>query len=147
MDLVADLARLLLEHADELGADDLALGLRFVDASQQVQKAVRGVHVDEVRVHLVLEDIHHLLGLALAHEAVVHVHADEVLADGLDEQRRHDRAIDATGKSQQHLAVADLLAYGLYLLVDECLGELGSVDACHGIGADVRVHAGLLAIG
>ena len=75
------------------------------------------------------------------------MHADEVLADGLDEQRGHDRAIDATGKSQQHLAVADLLAYGLYLLVDECLGELGSVDTCHGIGADVRVHAGLLAIG
>ena len=83
--LVAHLAGLLFEHADELGADDLALGLGLGHAVEQGQEAIRGVNVNEVGVELVAEHIDDLLGLALAHEAVVHVHADELLADGLDE--------------------------------------------------------------
>ena len=82
INLVAHLAGLLLEHADELAADDLALGLGLVHVSQKVQEAVGGVHVHQVRVHLVLEHVDDLLGLALAHEPVVHVHAHEVLPDG-----------------------------------------------------------------
>ena len=74
--LVADLAGLLLEHADELGADDLALGLGLGYAVELAEEAVGGVDVDEVGVELVLEDVDDLLALALAHEAVVHVDAD-----------------------------------------------------------------------
>ena len=40
---VAELDRLLLEDADELGADDLALGLGLADAGELVQEAVLGV--------------------------------------------------------------------------------------------------------
>ena len=53
---------------------------------------------------------------------------------------------------EQVAAIREQVGDGKVLLalsggVDECLGELGGVDACHGIGADVRVHAGLLAVG
>ena len=101
------------ENVDELLADNLALLLRVGNAGQLVQKAIHSVHIDEVGVHLVLEDVDHLLALALAHEAVVHVHAHEVLPDGLDQQRRHHAGVHAAGQGQQHLAAAHLLPDGL----------------------------------
>lgn len=82
-DLVANLASLLLEHANELGADNLTLGLGLLDVHELVQEAVGGVNVNQVGIHLIFEDVDDLLALALAHQAVVHVHADELLADGL----------------------------------------------------------------
>ena len=145
-DLVADLAGLFLEHTDELGADDLALGLGLLDVDELAQEAVGGIHVDQVRVQLVLEHVDDLLAFALAHEAVVHVHADELLADGLDEQRCDDGAVNAAGKGQQDLLVADLLADCGNLLVDEGLGEFGGGDAHHVVGTLVRIHAELLLV-
>ena len=140
INLVAHLAGLLLEHADELAADDLALGLGLVHVGQKVQEAVGGIHVHQVRVHLVLEHVDDLLGLALAHKPVVHVHAHEVLPDGLDEQRRHHRGIHAARQRQQHLLVAHLLANGGNLFVDKRLCQLGGGDALHVVGANVLVH-------
>ena len=137
---------LLLEHADELGADDLALGFRFGHVVEQLEEAVGGVHVHEVRVQLVLEHVNHLLALALAHEAVVHVHADELLADGLDQQRRHHRRVHAAGQRQQHLLVADLGADRVHLLVDEGVRQLRGGDSLHVFGALVGVHAGVLLV-
>ena len=81
-----------------------------------------------------------LLALALAHEAVVDMHADQLPAHRLDEQRGHDGGVHAAGQGQQNLPVADLRADGLHLFFNECLGELGSGDALHRFGADVRVH-------
>ncbi len=144
INLVVHLAGLFLEHADELAADDLALGLRLVYAGQQIQEAVGGVHVHQIRVHLVLEHVDDLLGLALAHKAVVHVHAHEVLPDGLDQQRRNHAGVHAAGQGQQHLLVADLLANGGHLLVDKGLGQLGRGDALHIVGANVLIHGDLL---
>ena len=80
-DFVANLACLFFENADELGADDLALGFRFVDVNQLVQEAIGSVNVNKVGIHLVLEDVDDLLAFALAHKAVVHVHADKLLAN------------------------------------------------------------------
>ena len=74
-DLVANLARLLLKHADELGADDLALCLGLSDVNQLAKEAIGRVHIDQVRVHLILEHVDDLLAFTLAHEAMVHVHA------------------------------------------------------------------------
>ena len=141
-----ELGSLLVEDLDELLADDVALGLGVVHAGQQVEEAVRGVHEDELGAQLVLEYVDDLLGLALAHEAVVHMHAHELLADGLDEQRGAHAGVNAAGKREQHLAVAHLGAHGLDGLVDEGLGELGRVDAGHVVGAVIRgeVHGGLL---
>ncbi len=92
-DLIAHLSGLFLKHANELGADDLALGLGLGDVDELVEEAVGRVHVDQVRIHLVLKDVDDLLALALAHKAVVHVHANELLADGPDEERR-DKTVE-----------------------------------------------------
>ena len=138
--LVAHLAGLLLEHADELGADDLALGLGLGNAVEQGQEAVGSVNIDEVGVELVAEHVDDLLGLALAHEAVVHVHADELLADGLDQQGRDHGGVHAAGQGEQRLLVADLLAAGGDLLGDKGLSELRGGDADHVVGTLVEIH-------
>ena len=79
--LVANLASFFFEHADKLGADDLTLGFGLVHVNQLVQEAVGGVNVNKVGVHLVLENVDDLLAFALAHKAVVHMHADKLLVD------------------------------------------------------------------
>ena len=143
-DLIANLAGLLLEHANELGADNLTLGLGILDVHELVQEAICGVNVNQVGIHLILEDVDDLLALALAHQAVVNMHANELLADGLDEQGRDNRTVDTTGKSQQDLFVADLLADCSDLLFDERLGKFGSGDTYHVVGTLVGIHAELL---
>ena len=52
---VADLGRLLLEDADELGADRLALGLGLGHALQPREEALLRVHGHERHVELVAE--------------------------------------------------------------------------------------------
>ena len=86
------------------------------------------------------EHLDDLLALALAHETVVDVHADQLPAHRLDEQCGHDGGVHASGQRQQNLPVADLRADGLHLFFNKCLGELGSCNALHRFGADVRVH-------
>ena len=108
--------------------------------SSRDEEAVRGVHVHQVRVELVAEHVHDLLGLALAHEAVVHVHADELLADGLDQQRGDHGGVDTAGQGQKGLLVADLLATGGDLLGDKGLSELRGGDADHVVGTLVQIH-------
>ena len=137
-----ELGRLLVEDLDELLTDDVTLGLGVGHACQLVEEAVGGVHVDELGAQLVAEHIDDLLGLALAHEAVVHVHAYELLADSLDEQRGNHRGVDAARKRQQDLAIAHLGAHGLYGLGDEGISELGRVDTRHVIGTMIagKVH-------
>ena len=72
------------------------------------------------------------------------MHADKLLANSFDQQRRDDRAVDAAGKGQQDLLVTDLLADCGDLLVDEHLGKFGSSDTHHIVGTLVGIHAGLL---
>ena len=84
------IARFFFKHADELGADDLALLFRVADACELIKEAVHRIHIDEVRVHLSAEHGDHLLRFALAQKAVVHMYADELLADCPDEQRGDD---------------------------------------------------------
>ena len=141
------LAGLLLEHTDELGADDLALLSpgSLTPASLSRKRSMR-IHIDQVGIHLVAEHVDDLLGLALAQQAVVHVHAGELFADGLDEQRGHHGGVHAARQGQQHLLVADLLADCGNLLVDEGLGEFGGGDAHHVVGTLVRIHAELLLV-
>ena len=133
------LAGLFFKHADELAADDLALRLRVADAGQLVQEAVRGVHIDEVRAQLLLEDIDHLFALALAHEAVVHMDAGQLTAHRADEQRRHYGRIDAAGKRKQHLSAADLGAKRFHLLGDEGFRQRGGLDSRHRLRAYIRI--------
>jgi hypothetical protein len=98
---VADLRRLLLEDADELGADDLALALGLGDAVQLVEEARLGVDGDERDLEGVAEGGDDLLALVLAHQPVVDEDAGELVADGaVHEQRRH-RGVDAAAQARR----------------------------------------------
>ena len=141
---VLELLRLLLKDLDELRADDPALGLRVGHAGEPVQKAVGRVHIDEVGVHLAAEHLHHLLGLALAQQAVVHMHTDELLADGPDEQRGHHGGIHPAGQGQQHLLLPHLTAHGRDLFLDKGQRGLPRRDPLQRSGARVRVHLHIL---
>ena len=71
---------------------------------------------------------------------MVHVHAGQLLADGLDEQRGHDGRVHTAGQGQKDLLIADLLPQGGNLLVDKSLGQFGRGDARHALGAFVVCH-------
>jgi hypothetical protein len=103
----------VLEDADELLADRLALGLGLGDAGELAEEAVLRVDGDQPRGGVRAEGLLDLLGLVVAHEPVVDVDADELVADGLVDERRGDRRVDAAGQAAQHLRVADLLADGV----------------------------------
>ena len=104
----------LLSHSEELfpelRTDDAALFLGLGHASQELGIAVLGVDVDKVDVELLGEDFLHLLGLALAQQAVVDEHAGHLLANGASAQGSHNGGVNAAGQGKDHAVVADLLA-------------------------------------
>ena len=115
---VAEPPRLLLEDADELAADDLALLLRLLDSVEQLEEPVLSLHVDERDVEVLAERLDHLLGLVLAQQSVVDEDARELLADRLvHEQRRHGR-VDAARQRAQDALMPDLCADPRHLLLD-----------------------------
>ena len=109
---------MLLEHADELVADRLALGLGFGDAGQAGEEPVAGVDVDQLDAHRAAERVGDLLALALAHQPGVDVDARQLVADGPVDQRRRDRRVDPARQPADGPAVADLGADAGDLLVD-----------------------------
>ena len=112
-------AGVLLEDADELVADRLALGLRVGDAGEAGEEALAGVDVDQLDAHRPPERLGDLLALALAHQPGVDVDARQLVADGPVHERRGDRRVDAAGQRAEHPAVADLGADAGDLLVDD----------------------------
>ncbi len=117
-----DLGLRLLEDPDELTADDLPLLLGVTDPGERLEEPLLRVHNLQLyagRGHEVLLD---LLGLALAHQAVVDVHAGQLGADGLLDQRRRHGGVDAAGQTADGAPVADLLADGRDLLLDDVAG-------------------------
>ena len=99
---VAELARLVLEDADELLADDHALALRIGDACELGDEALLRLDVHERHVVEAVERLDHLLGLALAQQAVVDEHAGELVADRLVHEQRGDRRVDAARERAEH---------------------------------------------
>ena len=113
-----ELGRLLLEHADELGADPLALLLGVGDALQPGQEAVLGVDGDQRDVEVVAEGGDHLRALVLAHQAVVDEHARQPVADRAVHEQRRDARVDPAREPADRAPVADLGADPLDLLLD-----------------------------
>ena len=70
------LRRLFVKDLDELAADYLSLLFGVADSGEKIEEAVGSVYIDEIRVHLVSENLDDLLALALAHKSVVDVDAD-----------------------------------------------------------------------
>ncbi len=88
----------VLEHADELVADGLPLGLGVGDAGQLRQEALPRVDRHELRLGVRAEGLLDLRGLAVAHQAVIDVDAGELVANGLVHQGGRHRRVDAAGK-------------------------------------------------
>ena len=143
---LADLLGLLLKDADELLADDLALLLRLTDAGQFAQEAVLGVDPDKVDV-AVAKDSLDLVALIFAHQAVVDKDAGELAADCFGEQLCNNRAVYAAGQRQQHLAVADLLAYlrdGGVAIVLHAPVAVGAADVVQEVAQHLAAVFGVL---
>ncbi len=111
------------------------MNLRFasgsVTPSSPARKPALGVDVDQRDVVAVAEQRDDLLGLALAHQAVVDEHAGQLLADRLVDQDRRDRAVDPARQAADHPAAADLLAD---------VGDLRFAEAGHGPVAGAAAH-------
>ena len=109
-----------LEGADELATDDLALLLGVGDAGEGVEELLLRVDHDQRDAGRGDEVALDLLGLALAHQAVVDVDAGEPVADRLLHDGGGDRRVDPAGEAADGPAVvADLLADPLDLLLDD----------------------------
>ena len=65
------------------------------------------------------------------------MHADQLLADGLNQQRRDDGAVHAAGQRQQHLLIAHLGTHGSHLFLNERVGQLRGGDTGHGFGTNI----------
>ena len=115
---VAELPCLLLEDADELAADDLALVLRLLDAVEQLEEALLRLHVDERDVEMLAERLDDLLRLVLAQQAVVDEDARELLADRLVHEQCRDSRVDAARQRTKHALASDLRADARDLLLD-----------------------------
>ena len=89
---------LLVKYFYEFAADYLSLLLGVADSGKEIKEAVGSVYIDKVRVHLVSENLDDLLALSLAHESVVDVDADQLLAYRADKQRRDYGRVDAAGQ-------------------------------------------------
>ena len=75
------------------GADDVPFLFGIAHSHKLIKETVDCVHINQVRIHLVAEYFDDLLGLAFSKEAVIDMHADQLLADRLDQQRRNDGRI------------------------------------------------------
>jgi len=109
---LADLLAFLLKDADKLLTDDLALVLRLLNAVKSLEKTLLGIDADEVYVPL-RKGLLDLVALVLAHKAMIDKHTGELIADGLGQERRRDRGVNAAGEGEQHLAAADLFTDGV----------------------------------
>src|SRR3712207_3931471 len=116
---VLDLASLLLEGADKLLADDLALRLGVRDPRELVQKTSRGVHVDQGHLRALPERLDYLLGLVVPQKTVVYEDARKVVADGPVDEHRGGRRVHPAREPADSLRVADLLPYLLYSIGDD----------------------------
>ena len=126
--------RLFVEHFHEQPADDLALLLRVGLAAQRVEEARFGIDADDLHAQVVGEDLHDLVAFVEAHEAVIDEHADQLIADGLVQQRGDHRGVDAAGEPQQHLALAHLRAHardGVFDDVADAPQRRAAADLAH----------------
>ena len=147
----AGLAGLLLKHAHEQLADDLALALRIGHALQRLQKALGRIHMDDVQAQVVLVGFEHLFGLVLAQQAVIHEHAGQLAGlEGTVGQHAGHGGIHAAGDAADHPAVAHLLTDAAQHALDLVLGLVllpAAADAAHEVFQHLRALHRVLHLG
>ena len=113
------LLRLSLEHLDKHAADRFPLGLGVGHAVQLRQEQLAGVPMHQFNVEAIPERLHDLLRLAEPQQPAIDENAGQLVAHGLMDQRRRNRAIDAARQAANHPARADLGADAVDLGVTE----------------------------
>ena len=100
----------VLEYLHKFPADDFSLLFRLGHAFERSVEAFRCI--DSLQLHREGpgENVHHLIALSGAHEAVIHIDAGQAIANRAIQQRSGNRAVHAAGQSQQYRAIADLPA-------------------------------------
>src|SRR5699024_6812306 len=83
-----DVAGGLLEHSDELAADDLALLLRIDHSGERAEELILGVDHMEFGPGGCDVFTLNLCGLPLAHQAMIDEHTRELITDGTLHERR-----------------------------------------------------------
>ena len=143
---VGDVRAGVVEHLDELAADDLALAFGLVDAGELREEAVGGVDVDERHLEGAAEELADAFRLVLAEQAIVHEDAGELVADRLVDERGGHGGIDAAGEAEDHVRGADGRADLRHGAFDEVgHGPVGgaAADAEAEIFDDERAHRGV----
>src|SRR5208283_311779 len=90
-----DLLRLGFKCLDEQPSDRLALDLGVFDALQRAEEKLMRLDVMQRNIVVVAKQRHHLLGLALAQQAMIDEDTSERVANRLMDQHGGDGAIDA----------------------------------------------------
>ena len=90
---------------------------------------------------------HHLIAFVLAQQSVVHEHTGQLVANGLVQQRRHDRRIDTAGQAQQHFVFTHLGAHPGDHVVDDIAGGPQSIAAANFADKPLEDFAALLGVG
>ena len=98
----------------------------------------------QIGVHLVPENLNHLLRLAFAKQTMVDTHTGQLLADRFDQKCRNDRRINTAGQSQQNLLITDLFPQRCKLLVNEGLCKFRGGNPLHALRAFVFSHMRIL---
>ena len=97
--------------------------LRLASGSATPSSAAKYSSAASTRItlhaHVLGQGVHDLVAFLAAQQAGVDEDAGELVADGLVQQRRHHRGIDAAGQAQQHVVVADLFADPRHLVGDD----------------------------
>ena len=124
----------------------LRLASGSVTPRERGEIALAGVDADDLHAEVPREHVHHLVALVVAQQAVVDEHAGQLLADGLVQQRRHHRGIDAAREPEQHAALAHLGAHARDGVVDDVARRPGvgaAADVVHEALVDARALPGV----
>ena len=137
----AYLFRLPLEHADEALADYLALFFGLGDSRELREEVFLRVDLDDVETHILAVEVHDLIRLVLAEQAVIDEYAGEAVADGAGYERGCDGGIDPAGEPRDDAAGTDLLFDVFDELFNETLGAPAPLAAADPVG-EVLEEAG-----
>ena len=115
---VRNLLSLSIKDIHKTFADDFALLLRFLHASEFGVKFFLGIHAYHIETEalVIIQDI---LEFVFAEETVVNENTSQIFANSLVEKHRRDARIHAAAQSKHHLVVADLRLQFGYRGVDE----------------------------
>jgi len=141
---VEDLLGFVIEDADELVADSLALLLGIGDLGERVEEARAGVDGNDLEAELLAHRLLHFGELVFAQDAVVDEDAGEAVTNGAGDQHGGNAGIDAAGEAADGVAVADLGADSVDRGLDEVLGcpvRFGAADIEHEVAEQFHALA------